>query len=203
MAIGDIWRLSYEGFNYYGAVVNLIHVKFLSVGATPAGADSYFRTNLWELVKTYQQSVFGWQKVHGRQLAVPAGVYDAAYAVNGSLAGEGLPHQCAMVATLRTGFVGRRKRGRLYLAGFGEAKQANGGWDAAMVAAIQTYFDDLVAGVGLGGSSTDYQWGVWSRVNGGEDPGPYNLAAGWTPVSSVVVRNTVYSQRRRVVGVGL
>lgn len=203
MAIGDIWRFAFEGVLLGQSYVNVFHIKFLSVGATPAGATGIIDTDLYSLyVAARCTNDFHFSGIHGRQLAVPAPTYDGAYSLAGGVSTDNLPPQSALVATLRTGYAGRTKRGRLYLGGFSEALQVDGQWDASFVAAMQTYFDDMVAALGLGGSNTDYQWGVWSRKLGGEDPGPYNLAAGWTPISSVVVRPIVYTQRRRTIGVG-
>lgn len=204
MAANDIWRLAWQGVCPTNQeYVNVWHIKFKSGAATVAGAVSYINTNFYDLVKANQTPAFLLSSVHGRQLAVPAPVDDVAISVQGTDSGpEGLPPQSAMVISLRTGIAGRSYRGRLYLGGFGEDKQANGGWIAGLLSGMQTYVDDLVAALGSGGSNSDYEWGVWSRVLGGDDPGPYNLSAGWHAITSGIVRPTVYTQRRRTLGVG-
>lgn len=204
MAANDIWRLAFSGVCPVNQLyVNIWHIKFKTGSSTPAGAVTYINTNFYQLFKTKVIGSWLLSAVHGRQLAVPAPVYDTSFTIQGTEAGsEGLPPQNAMVVSLRTGIAGRSYRGRLYLGGFGEASQSNGAFAAGYVSAIQTYLDDLVAALGSGGSNTDYEWGIWSRKNGGEDPGPYNLAAGWTPITEAIVRGSVFTQRRRTLGVG-
>lgn len=203
MAVGDIWRLAFRGVELGQEYVNVFHIKFLTIAATPATAGSRIDTLLYApVVATRMTNDFHFTGIHGRQLSVPAPVYDSAYALAGGVATDNLPPQSAMVATLRTGFAGRSKRGRLYFGAFPESAQVDGVWDAAWVTAFQNALDAMVAALGLGGTDPDYQWGVWSRVLGGEDPGPYNLAAGWTPITAAVVRSTVYTQRRRAIGIG-
>lgn len=203
MAVGDIWRLAFVGVDLGQQYVNVFHIKFLTIAATPATAASRIDTLLYSsVIAARTTNDFHFTGIHGRQLAVPAPVYDSAYALAGGVGTDALPPQNAMVATLRTGFAGRTKRGRLFFGAFPETAQVDGVWDAAWVTAYQTALDAMVTALGVAGTDPDYQWGVWSRKLGGDDPGPYNLAAGWTPISAAVVRSTVYTQRRRAIGVG-
>lgn len=203
MATGDIWRLAMQGSWNAQQYVNIWHIRFKSEAATPAGATAHILTNFYDLFKTADvSSSWGLSIVHGRKLAVPALLYEAAITSFGANAGDMMPTQCAMVCTLRTGIAGRSRRGRLYLGGFLETAHADSAWSLVRTNAIQQYFDDLVAAIGSGGSNPDYEWGVWSRTLGGEDPGPYDLVAGFRPITEVVCRRTVYTQRRRTVGVG-
>lgn len=201
MAIGDIWRIAFVGTNVSQEYVNIWHVKFKSVGATVPGAVTKIKTDFYDLFKTKCATNFILTNYHAVQLASPAPVVDGTCSVTGTDASNAMPPQVALVASLRTGIAGRSYRGRLYLAGLCEANN-EGIPVAAAVSAIQTYFDDLVASIGSGGASSDYEWGVWSKKLGFTAPSTYNLAAGWHPVTSVVVRSIWNTQRRRATGVG-
>lgn len=203
MATGDIWRLAFSGLTIAQQYVNIWHVRFKTESATPAGAKAYIDTNFYQLMKANGTGTsWGVGVCSGRRLSVPQLTYEGTLSAAGQTAGDMLPPQNALVVSLRTGIAGRARRGRLYLGGFLESKQLDGGWDQTMVNAYQQYFDDIVAAIGSGGSNADYEWGVWSRTLGGDDPGPYDLAAGFRPITETVVRNVVYTQRRRTIGVG-
>lgn len=203
MAVGDIWRISAVGTFLGQEYVNTFHFRMKTIAGTPLMAVEYLNTNLYDLLVTQaisnQWSITSW---HARQLAVPAVVHDYIDNIAGSGSGDVLPPQSAMVVSLRSSLLGRRHRGRLYLGGWLESAQANGVFGTALVSAVGTYIDDMVAAVGSGGSNADLEWGIWSRVNGGQDPGPYNLIAGWTPIEAGLVRSIVYTQRRRTIGSG-
>lgn len=202
MAIGDIWHIAAIGKWNLQQYVDSFHIKFLSVGATPAGAVSYLNTNYFQLVKTKQSAGLTGYTIHAVQLMNAPPVYDTTISADGTSGlTEPLPNVVAIVASLRTGYAGRSFRGRKYLAGFTEG-QNDTTVDDTLRGALQTYFDDLVAGIGEGGASTDYQWGVWSRKLGQPSPGSWNYAAGWKPITEVIVRDDWGTQRRRRFGVG-
>jgi len=125
-----------------------------------------------------------------------------------------LPQQCAMVTTLRTNTVGRRYRGRLYAAGFGEDSQNAGSFSAPIVAAIQAAWNAFFTTYVTDAATNGWELGIWSyRIASGcavVSPGgghvrveDANPAAAFTRVSAPVTRSAVYTQRRRVVGVGI
>ena len=126
-----------------------------------------------------------------------------------------LPPQSAMVVTWVTGTAGRRKRGRTYLFGLCEDQQDAGLWGSAFLlgqtSRITTfsniYKDDT-------GTSPNFTLGIWSeRTASGCVPAtppqkghvqldtPHPELA-FTPISGFVLRDTVYTQRRRTRGVG-
>jgi len=126
---------------------------------------------------------------------------------------DALPPQCAMVTTLSTGFVGRRKRGRNYMFGTAEGDQIAGTYSTSVVSAAQARWNTLVTKYGLNAVTGSFRLGVWSErtasgcipneTGGGhtqiDTPHP-ELA--FTAISSAQVRNTVFTQRRRTLGVG-
>lgn len=114
-------------------------------------------------------------------------------------ASDYLPQQCALVTTLYTALKGRSYRGRVYHVGYREARQASGVWDATAKNPLDTWCTNMLARYGSAGTSTDYQWVVISRY--------LDHVKRATPVGTVInsfaTRTTVYTQRRRVTGVGL
>lgn len=140
------------------------------------------------------------------------GLYTAP--LSGSATGDVLPQQCAMVTTLRTGTIGRRYRGRVYVGGWAESAQNAGLFDSAVLtpvnAAWDAYFTEWVTDAPTNG----WELGVWStRIASGceRDPAtgehehvdPPNPGAAFTPLIDVISRQAVYTQRRRVIGVGV
>jgi len=109
-----------------------------------------------------------------------------ALAVNdpGNGAGTPMPNESALVVTLYTGLVGRRYRGRNFWPVLTVAMMENNGTLAGVtVAAFQTTFDALIAGLEAEGT---YVLAVNSDVGGF-----VNQAI------SSIVRDTVHHQRRR------
>lgn len=204
MAIGDVWRVAFEGHFLGSQYVNVWHFKTKTASPDVEDVIDYVTTNFYDLTKTQGVSdLWTLEIANARKLEQPATLFSKALSVQGGgTPGQELPPQSAMVITLRSNLAGRRHRGRLYLGGYLESVQAQGVWATSTVNAVQGYVDNLVAALGNGGSNVDWTWGIWSRRYGGEDPGPYNLTAGWTDIYSAVVRDTVFSQRRRVAGVG-
>lgn len=142
------------------------------------------------------------------------GLYTTNTAGTGS-SGDALPPQCALVITLNTGFIGRRRRGRLYVPGFAETDQAAGTFTGTLITAATTAWN-VFFNKYAGATPTSPLWrlGVWSyRIATGCVPGPPpnfghvqvdppNLADAFRPCTAYALRSTVYTQRRRVIGVG-
>lgn len=131
----------------------------------------------------------------------------------GSLSGDPLPPQCAMVWTMLTGFAGRRRRGRSYIFGLGEAAQVGGSWTTPIMTAIRTELATYLALYGVSGTDPQFQVGVWSeRTASGcipnvgtkgrhnvETPRPENA---FMRMTGSTLRPIVYTQRRRTLGIG-
>jgi hypothetical protein len=128
-------------------------------------------------------------------------------------AGDILPPQCALVTTISTGIAGRRRRGRLYGFGLTETAQAGGTWASATMTTAVTNHNTYWALYGPTGTDPQFQIGVWSerRASGCYVPPgqkkPVNIETphpedAFTPSNGYTVRNIVYTQRRRTIGVG-
>lgn len=132
-------------------------------------------------------------------------------------AADPLPPQCALVVTLKTSLVGRSRRGRVYGWGLSENDQASGIWSTTKLGEAQTAWDAFLAIYRSNPAGTDPLWeyGVWShRIASGCVPRnqppwglvnqyPPNPDDAFTGINSAVVKSTVHTQRRRVVGVGI
>lgn len=122
--------------------------------------------------------------------------------------------QIAAVIRWRTQYAGRRKRGRTYLAGIADAQYASGALIAGAVTGLQTQVDAMIASLGAGGTNTTFTLGVWSertatktRYNPATktmewDGTAQDPAGAFEAVLSGSVQSTLYTQRRRVIGVG-
>ena len=131
----------------------------------------------------------------------------------GEVSSEVLPPQCAMVVTLRSGLVGRSHRGRLYLFGWAENQQNGGTWNAGIIGTLDTNFLAFLAPYTVAAPASGHRIGIWStRIASGcrvlpdgshERTDPANPDAAFTPLISHLFRTTVYTQRRRVTGIGL
>lgn len=129
--------------------------------------------------------------------------------------GAYLPPQSALVITLNTGQTGRRRRGRIYLGGYEMANQSSGTWGGTHITAVTNAFQTFwLKYATASATSTVFRLGVWSgRIATGceRDPNPPykmknietpNLDDAWRLCTAYLVRTTVFTQRRRVLGVG-
>jgi len=196
MAQGDVWRMSLIG-SHLGTelAVMTMHIEMKTGAGTFAGAAAYLKTNLLDLLKTYQSNTFRWDEIRGLTVntAPPrADLYNTGFPVLGIKATEEPPHQVAAVVSTKTLYAGRSYRGRNYIPALSEADWTGGLIAGATGNAIQTYYDDLVAAIGNSGANADYKWVVWSK----------RLQAG-NGIVDTIVRDVPGVIRRRRVGVGV
>lgn len=135
----------------------------------------------------------GLSSVTGYDIRSSGGVVLTAAGVpaSGQDAAELLPINLAIVMTLRSATRGRSGRGRVYIAGFTEAKQVGGNWSAATVTAA----GDYISGIEAAANANGWAFVIMSKQ---QDGVALNPAVART-VTSYEVRNTeVGTQRRRV-----
>lgn len=117
---------------------------------------------------------------------------DSGAAVAGTATGDVLPPQIAIVVTLRTALAGRSFRGRVYLPGFAEATNSATGTSSLGTAPV-----GFITAIKSALVTSGLDLGVLSR------PAPLATPprSGFiTPVTSIVMRDTVWdTQRRRAV----
>lgn len=109
-----------------------------------------------------------------------------------------LPPKDALVITWRTDLKGRSYRGRTFETGRVEAGQSNGLWVSSTTNLAFSFATLMLATYGEGGSFGSWRFGIISRFTGGAERGSPII----TPVTSFAIRPTVYSQRKRTIGVG-
>lgn len=114
---------------------------------------------------------------------------------------ESLPSYCAAILSLRTGFGGKSNRGRLYIAGVSEGNTADGVLDVDSFAALDSIGDNLIAGFGPSGSSSFYQYVIYSKKLGNPNDNIPTFA-GVRPVTACLARRNLGTQRHRLIGVG-
>jgi Rieske Fe-S protein len=123
----------------------------------------------------------------------------------GSIAGDSLPNQNAMLVGLRTGTKGRRQRGRLFLPGVAESGQTDGVLTGAQLAAVQAFAQGIVNAYGAGGTETNWRLVVYSPPTPPfkpKAPPPVHTDTLITPVTSQDIDEVIRTQRRRSIGVG-
>lgn len=195
MAIGEVWRASVQG-SHGGSELAIVtwHFRMLSAADPTATIGAYLKVQWCDCVKAYQSNQFRWDQINLLRVNASPPIsaqYTTGFPVAGSGANGETPHQTAIVITSKTQYAGRSYRGRHYLPGLDQFDFLQGIVTTTCKNALQTYYDDIVAGTGAGGSNTDIRWVVWSQ----------KLLA-YTDVNDAVVRTVPGVQRRRRVGVG-
>lgn len=228
MPAGDVYRISIQG-NAGGSIfMNVLAVR--QIGAVDiTGADlQVLADGFKDAWRTSQSTAIAWRNWRAVQVFGPNVDYtvkpckrvggftfegNLTGTLAGSITGDMLPPQCALVITLGTGTVGRTHRGRVYGFGLGETDQAAGQFTAGAITAITNTFTIWFNKYKSGGSDPKLQLGIWSDrtafgcVWKGDPPthqvdeGPHPDLA-FTPVTGFTVRSAVNTQRRRAVGVG-
>jgi hypothetical protein len=229
MAVDDVYQLTLQQLYAGQKIQNSLHFARKSED-DPTQPDCLALAQDWVTALKAHQSPevthTGWrvQQVKGGTVSygvdcardgglVFEGVYATAQLGLHSSA-NGMPPQCAIVTTLRTGFAGRRRRGRFYFSGWGEIQNEAGTVVPGFVTELQTMWNAQLAQ--YSGPGTDPQWslGVWSqRIATGCEPAaapPHALVNVDTPnpndafraVTETIVRNIVYGQHKRTIGVG-
>jgi hypothetical protein len=108
-----------------------------------------------------------------------------------------LPNFCSPLVSLRTGHIGRRFRGRLWLMGIHNSDDQTGGtWESAVLTDLQTLVDFIpfepdIAGPGSGATA---KWCVYSRTQRAANLDPYASA-----ITVATVTPLVHSLRSRAI----
>lgn len=230
MAIDDVYVVTVTASMASGVVQNSYAFN-RTISAEPTITDfAALADDLKELNRVSQIAALTYRGWKARQLRGDAvtwpsddkcnpvgGLYfEGLYTTNlpGLQTGEALPPQCAQVTTVTTGEIGRRKRGRSYMGGVGEDQQIGGQISTALITSRTTAWTTFMAEYGIAAPPSGFRFGVWSTrtasgcgvdednpTHGRIDPPHPELA--FTPATGFAVRPTIYTQRRRVLGVGL
>lgn len=188
-------------------LVNVLYFKQLSAGGDMGGLSDAIKTTLYDAFKAYQSANWKLDTITLSEQVVGGGAQlITTYGTVGTNPGANQSLTQAACASLRTALAGRSHRGRQYVPVLTTGAVTDGTILAAAVTVYQNAYNAFKVIYGVGGTSTDYSWGIWSRklgdiVVGGHVTG-YNVAAGFFPVNSVHVDNIARVQRRRELGVG-
>lgn len=205
MALNDIFKLRIHCRIHGAEVINVMHFVD-DIGVAVDGAQELandFRTNMAAtmLARASTDTFFEYIEVIK---IVPYG--DAPRlsvwptTTNGGVSGTTPSATLCEVITISSAQIGRRKRGRIYLAGLAPTAMASGQLTPAQTTRTQSFATQLAnRHVGFTHPS-QFGLGIWSKLNAGPEP-PWPTDA-FTRASALTVRTIVRTQRRRQVGVG-
>jgi len=191
MAYGDVWKVALKAQlsgQLYVLTPHVIEGVYIGDFAQDMAewAETWLDTNM----KSKVASNCKWDTIELRNLTTTTEGLDYPVSITGNRASEPLPNNVAMVVSLRTGLVGRRYRGRLYVAGLTEDVNDSGTWNASFAAGIGTIWEDWL-NISFSLGIPHAAMCVYSRK--------YGIA---TPVTAISVSQYPGTQRRRRIGVG-
>lgn len=196
MALNDVWRFSCVG-SHLGTEIAVItlHMRETSGIAEVASAALGIKTDLLTAFAAQQADSFRWDQINAITVNTTPPVseeYTTGFPIVGQLAGGfELPHQVALVTTIKTAYAGRSYRGRNYLPAMAEGNSTNGLFTTGATTPVANAWTTFLGHYGASGSDTNWRFVVWSdKLNVG------------TNVTSFVVRSNPGVIRRRRVGVG-
>jgi hypothetical protein len=204
MALNDIYKVVIHQRLHGGEVLNIWYfVDDFGVAGGAGHLAADIRDNLGTTMRARATSDVTFEFVEATKI-VPygAGPETASWPANtvGTTAGNSATGTMCEVITVYTASIGRRHRGRMYLAGIGQTAATGGSIVAAQTTKTQAFATAManryIAMVG----QNQYRFGVWSKTIAGPDP-PWSTDA-FTRATSLTVRTLVRNQRRRQVGVG-
>ncbi len=207
MAVNDVAQVRVVGAQLASQRMVVLHFRFKSAGASLAGLLAELEattTTFRDLFIASMSNTLTWTLLEG-QMLIPFGAASQQLAISpvwtGTDAGQPSPPADALVITKRTDLIGRSRRGRMYLPGLTTNSHAGAGvLTGAFLATKATNIANLHAVYDEGGTSPDYEHGVWSRLLAGPTP-PFSFSA-YQAVDTMIARSEIRTQRRRQVGVG-
>jgi len=188
-------RITLTGLYWGNTIQNVVHVLNADGTLDAAAIFTEFTNNWINVVRAQQMTTFTWTSITEQRVDV-TGIppNSTSLSLAGQVAGsEGIQSVLAVIFSFRTGFAGRRGRGRIYIAG--------NRTDAVTGNVLNS--GNLAAWVGVANT-------IKARFKSG-GTGPLVLlvrehnATGSIghPVTDIVVRNRWGVQRRRNTGVGI
>ena len=229
MPAGDVFKMSIQGSGQNAIYMNVLAIRQIGALDLVQADFQAFADGYKEAVRGVQTAQFAWKSWRAVQVFGPAVDYTTAQCVRvggtafeanlsgtltgGNVSGDALPPQSALVITLGSGLIGRRHRGRIYVPSFSEVDQNAGGWLPAMLTTLTGTFTTFFNKYKASGTDPKIQLGVWSERTAfgcewtGKPPvhtqiDPPSPDTAFTPVTGFTIRSTVYTQRRRAIGVG-
>lgn len=170
MALNDVYELVQYGTLGSVQVANAFHLIDNGGGGSPANLAADWLANAvtpWKAAVATQwaPNLIAVKRIVPHDLltayAIPAGT--------GAVGAQVCPVVVAGVITWRTGYSGRRARGRTYVGGMAVdayATAASAVWNATGVGRLNTLANALLTRYSLGGNPIPYLLGVYSRADG-------------------------------------
>lgn len=210
MPFNDIFRLRLYGRLHGSQMVNVMH--FVQDDVSPAlGAQDLatdFATNMKTTLQGRASNQLSFEYVEVESIVPYAGgPFQSAFPANtlGAQTEAAISATLAEVISIYTSRGGRRGKGRIYLPGapaLSIANAHNGLWQPAQTTRTQTLATALATRYMsvLAGPVGRWRLGVWSRAMGPAHP-PWTSDQ-FVRATSLTVRTTIRTQRRRQLGVG-
>lgn len=230
MAVNDVYKLTCRASYVSNMVIqNTFYLKRIVAGEPSTSDVQTLADDFKEALRATTPDDLVWRDYLCNQVAgagvvwsqpscLPSGgkQFGAGFSAStaGTLTGDPLPPQAALVITLLTGNVGRRRRGRLYLISGDEGAQNAGIYTGGHLGTVGTTWAAQVVQYGSAGTDPSWRWVVFStRIASGCAPDPNNPKVTIFPdlpnpsdahreITGLTARSVVYNQRRRTVGVG-
>lgn len=204
MAVDDLYRVSMVTRVHNQECVNVMYMKQrgAGMGDDAQAAANYLGPKLRDIVEP-KTGQFNWNFVGVNTSLVSRINSDqgerAVTKLNtGPVVGVVTP-TLALVISLRTGFAGRSRRGRIYFAGLRDDGEVGGLVVDNGIIAANTLLADLNAEFGVSGTGP-FQLGVFSRLRYEIISNPFDDY--WKPVTGMSYNPAFGNQRSRRPGVG-
>lgn len=207
MAVGDIFRLAHVGGYLGQSLVNVHHYRQTTANSSgmgePESLARAFNLSIVPALALLLTDHVSWGAIEARTFnapGVPITGYDLTLSSTGAIDNVGCPPTVAIVVRKKTGFLGRKYRGRSFFAGMPIADIDSGKIAPGKIADWQDFADTLATPItwSLGGSPTFTP--VIAALDGSVIVAPVGVR--WNTVTSCLVDDILRSQRRREIGVG-
>lgn len=212
MAAGDHFRLAAVGSLAGQLIVNTFHYR-QSTGNTSTLSDTESLARAWNAkfldptarLVNVQAQAMEWKLIESRSFPLPGTPmvgYDLVTTETGVVEEVALPPSVAAIIRRKTALLGRKYRGRIYIAGLGVGTTASGLInDAGTITDLGDLAIALYAPLTwTAGGSPTFIPEICTVVSDGATPPVYSYRA--TDITYAVVDLVLRSQRRREVGVG-
>lgn len=210
MAQNHVYRLRTRGSLRGSKMEFGVHLQQRTAVGSPSEMAADWRDSILPLVRAATSVEMNWEQIVVTDTA-DVTVGDEMYELqipqpaDGSVAGDCLPGQNAVVVSLKTGSKGRRKRGRFFLPGISETGTANGRLTGAQLTAVTALGTAILDRYGPGGAQPNYGLVIYSPPTPPfkpKAPPPIHTDTLITPVRTVDTDEVIRTQRRRAIGVG-
>lgn len=180
-----LYRIAVEASNAGAIYVNIFHMSAITGSAAAIGSG--FNAQVATPYSYVLHSSVDIDQVVVTEIALGTQV-TTQINIAGTQTGDMLPPQMAAVLSWRTAFIGRGFRGRTYVFGQAEAAQAAGIITNPQLALLGS----LASAIRV----------AWPATVNGQLVLYHRVGSTSTDIISHIVRDVVYTQRRRTLGVG-